>query len=205
VLALAISPDNRNLAVTDDAGRAAIYDVLTGERKQGLNVKVGASARSAVAFSSKGTVLAASSNSPPGVQVWLVETGESLYFYPCERTPVSLAFSHDDKEIAFAYGLNGMTIWNLASGQGTTVSSQDPVREGIHAVAYSPDGSQLASGDVNGNVTIWDAGTLHEVQRFNVRKKQYLLGAPWVAPMIALVVWLLAAIWLRHSPKESSS
>lgn len=202
VLALAISPDNCNLAVTDDASRVAVYDVLSGERRQGLNVKASEATRSAIAFSSDGMMLAASRNSPPGVQVWLVETGESLYFYPCERTPVALAFSHDDKEIAFSYGINGMTVWNPASGQATTVSSQDPVRVGIHAVAYSPNGSQLASGDVNGNVTIWDAGTLREVQRFNVREKQYLLGAPWVAPMIALVVWLLAAGWLRRSPQK---
>jgi WD40 repeat protein len=202
VLALAISPDTCNLAVMDDAGRVAVYDVLSGERRQGLNVKAGEASRSAIAFSSKGTMLAASSNSPPGVQVWLVETGESLYFHPCERTPVALAFSHDNREIAFSYGLNGMTVWNPALGQAATVS-QDGQQEGIYAIVYSPDGSQLASGDVNGNVTIWDAGTLRKVECFNVRKKQHLLGVPWAAPMIALVVWLLAAGWLRRSHQKS--
>jgi WD40 repeat protein len=75
---------------------------------------------------------------------------------------VSLAFSPDGKALAAAHGpvrlidvATGKDLWRVESESHIAV-----------AVAVSPDGRLIASGDLNGTVHLWDRQGGREIQRF---------------------------------------
>jgi WD40 repeat protein len=67
-----------------------------------------------------------------------------------------LAFAPDGAVLATA-GFDGIIrLWDIASGQ--VVSRIEAHDRGVHALAFSPDGSMLASGG-GGFVKVWDVAT----------------------------------------------
>src|SRR5262249_37810399 len=54
-----------------------------------------------------------------------------------------------------------LAVWEAATGR--EVFGRRGLKGGIQCVTYSPDGTRLASGNLNGQVTVWDAASGHEV------------------------------------------
>ena len=75
--------------------------------------------------------------------------------------PESVAFSPGRKTVAVATTVtqsgNGATyLWNLADPRANPVKLADPGGTGVQAVAFSPAGTRLASGDANGTTYLWN-------------------------------------------------
>ena len=109
-----------------------------------------------------------------------------------EQSVSVVAYSPDSRRVAAGFfTTNQVKIWDLASGQELFTLSGHIDPRIISYLAFSPDGSRLASGAQgweaqNDSLILWDAGTGRELQRFSG-----VLGA--ISPD-----WRLAALTRRE-------
>jgi WD40 repeat protein len=161
---LAFSPDGTLLATANGDGTARLWDVATGKERAVLKGDTGWVG--SVAFSPDGALLAtggAWSDCDYGekcapdegeVRVWDVATGEQLALVAGPLGGVrSVAFSPGGKIIAFAGGWEDgtVTLWDTTTRETLVVLENDFVS----SVAFSADGTLLATGAGDGTVRLW--------------------------------------------------
>src|SRR5262249_20449794 len=82
-----------------------------------------------------------------------------------------VAFAPDGATLAFSEGSVGqpsvVKLWDLAAGKVRHTLAGH--RDLVSALAYSPDGTTLATGDFVGQLTLWNAAT---GQRLDAKKVQ---------------------------------
>jgi WD40 repeat protein len=107
------------------------------------------------------------SHDPGQVIVWNASTGEKLRTFAAQSGAFQgLAFSPDSKRLAAANAVEGLTVWNLATGD----VQFRPTKAGHYGVAFSPSGKLLAGAGARGIVQLWDAETgklLHTLKGHN--------------------------------------
>ena len=113
------------------------------------------------------------------MKVWDSATRQVSFEFPGHSAPVfSVAWHPDGRRIATAGsagGQNTVKVWDAQTGRDTF--SPIPLRPGTSAgpyqvVAFSPDGRYLVTGQLEGAVQIWDAGTGRIVPVLDVRTGQ---------------------------------
>ena len=154
---LAFSPDDRFLVVAGDR-QLTFWDIAT--RKQQRLFAEGASARS-VSFADDGKSLAAIA-SDRTIKVWDVATGDIRRSFDSGGDTV-VALSPNGKLLASAGADKAVRIWNLETV--TIVRTLEKHEYKVHSLAFSRDGSRLASGAGDfagikaagrGDVHVWD-------------------------------------------------
>ncbi|GAB4578950.1 MAG: hypothetical protein Fur0022_16870 [Anaerolineales bacterium] len=125
-----------------------------------------------LAFSPNGQFLAASTCPPlpdstdcesSEVKIWDVETQEETSTLVGQAgIIVSIAFSHDNKQLATGSDDATIWLWDIASGTpiGLPLNRHQAAVTGL---AFSPDGSLLASGSVDTSIILWDLITSQPV------------------------------------------
>jgi RNA polymerase sigma factor (sigma-70 family) len=164
VRSAAITADGKTVAMSCDDGSLQILDVSTGEVRHNL----GAERRfvRAVALSPDGQRLAAAGDRN-AVCVWDVATGAERVRLPDAPDLHALTFSPDGQLLATAHakGLfeaGTIRLWDLATRReqwSVRVGSGKAFSGGVLALAFSPDGQRLASGDIDGTTEVRDART----------------------------------------------
>jgi WD40 repeat protein len=155
VLGVAFSPDGTSLASGSQDETVIVWDAKTGERLRTLEGHT--QSVSGVAFSPDGERLVSASWDDTMI-VWDAETGERLRTLEVHMGSVQgVAFSPDAARlVSGSYGT--VIVWDAGTGnqlrtlQGRTGSD-------VLSVAFSPDGTALASGLTDGTVIVWDAET----------------------------------------------
>ena len=170
VLALALSPDATTLAVGKSGLDIEIFDVSSGRRLRRLKAMGDSFNRvEAVAVSGDGKLLA-TGTSIGWLEIWDLASGRSLHSF---RAHVSF-FGEGASVEALAFGPQGqlasggadgtVRLWNPQTGRQralfsdhsrASLSWNPDLRLWPNALAFSPDGSLLASSHQRNVVRIW--------------------------------------------------
>jgi WD40 repeat protein len=181
-LAIEYSPDGRRLAVAGGRGVVGFFDAVSGERVGLLSAPPQqgpcADPRSifdrskpcyeanvqALAFGRTGLLAAAGVGGE--VRIW--EQGRSEPIGPSLHPPrfvLGLAFSPDGSQLAVTFGTfergsNGVDVRDARSGERL---ARLPTDNEVRSVAFSPDGSLVAGGQVDGGTLLWETDGWRQV------------------------------------------
>ncbi|KAK6531042.1 hypothetical protein TWF281_007869 [Arthrobotrys megalospora] len=147
------SPDGQRLASRSDNNEIGLWDIMTGKQVRELEGHSGSV--SVIAFSPDGKQLASGSTDET-IRLWNAVTGEQLQTLTGQGDQVHvIAFSSDSKQLASGSGGGTIVLWDAATGE--QLQKLEP-GGGVNAIAFSPDGQQLALGTL-GVLGLWDAAT----------------------------------------------
>jgi WD40 repeat protein len=164
---VAFSPDGWRLASASHDRNIIVWDAtpLRGDEGQGVFTfdRHDHEVRS-VAVSPDGRRIASGGNGTL-VRVWEAGTGGVSFDFSDHTAPVfAVAWHPDGRRIATAGSAgrqNTVMVWDASDGRVhfTIAIEQDSSTGPYQAVAFSPDGSHLVTGQLDGAVRVWDAET----------------------------------------------
>lgn len=126
-------PDDRLLSTIDVAGRIGATSALSNDGRT--------------------FVLADYSND---LTIWDTSTGAIAMQEHLEHYPLSVAFSRDDRLLALGFG-SSLRVIDLASHNDALTANDS--QAGVMAIAFSRDGSRIATAEGNASVRVRDAKT----------------------------------------------
>jgi WD40 repeat protein len=167
---LAFSPDGQYLAYRRDVSPGAQFDmeIEVWEWSTGRHWRLRPPSPTvpvALAFSPDGRRLASSAattaNPFPDILIWDWQRGEVLATCPAKVTIGSLCFRADGRRLAGAE-MAGSTaaVWDAETGEQLLTLRGHA--DNVWKVAFSPDGSRLATGSLDWTIKLWDARTGQE-------------------------------------------
>jgi WD40 repeat protein len=157
----AFSPDSQRLASVVSEGkkryRIMVWDVGTGKESK-VTLPPQPDEISTPVFSADGSRIIAQVGEH-GTKAWDANTGTEILSLPLVTTLVT-ALSPDGRRLA-AFG-SGNSVQMRDTATGEVILTLRGHKCPVTAIAFSPDGHRLASGDHNGTVRIWDGTPLAE-------------------------------------------
>jgi len=165
VWSVAFSPDGQTLASGAGWGGLKLWDVATGRELRTLAGHTGLVG--SVAFSPDGRMLASGAGDHK-IQLWDVATGRELRtLIGRTETVWSVAFSPDGQTLASGSDGQTITLWDVSTPysplsirpSGRVLRTLTGHADRVSSIAFSPDGSILASGSGDETIKLWDVST----------------------------------------------
>jgi WD40 repeat protein len=168
------SSDGKRLATGSRDHTAIIWDLTTGKAALDFDSPRGPVDVVAISPDEK-TVFAGCAEDHTG-GLWDADTGRRLHRLDADGkgNPLAAAFTPDGKHVVVGYGVSRATgtgdawtarLWSVAEGK--VVREFGGHTNGVHELAVSPDGKQLATRDWGKKVRAWELDTgkrTHEVE-----------------------------------------
>lgn len=167
VLCIAYSPDGRWVASGGRDSTTRIWDVATGKEKHVFASNSGQIYD--VAFNRDGSrVLARDGNG--NISLWKTVEGTRVWTArPGDGDRQQARFSHDGRTIAVSNRKGGVDF--LKASTGETIRTWQALHAGeATRVAFSPDGSQLATSGTDNRVVVTDFESGKNLHKFTARK-----------------------------------
>jgi WD40 repeat protein len=95
-------------------------------------------------------------------RLWGPADGRLRLLPASSSAPNSIAFSPDGRFMATGEAFGAVRLWDLRSGEVLWMRSTDP--RGVNSVAFSADGSKLASAG-GGPIRVWDVASGREIAK----------------------------------------
>lgn len=161
VVSVAFSTDGARLVTAGSEGIAKVWDVTNGQELLNLAGDIGG--LSDMALSPDGRILVTTSWEAGVAKVWNIAlaretgavTGQELFTLTGGSSIYGVAFSQvdDGRYLVTAHDDGAAKIWDLTTGQAL-LNLVEP-GSGIYSVAFSPDGTRLATGSRDGTVRLY--------------------------------------------------
>jgi WD40 repeat protein/serine/threonine protein kinase len=218
-----LSPDTRTVAVATGDGTVRLLDRASGREHHVL--RAAAPGPVSLTFLPDGKTLLTRARDGPG-KTWDVATGRELETVPAlppdlagvrSGRPRPSALSPDGKTLAVARGQAGrvVTLLDWRTGARLVESPRHPTS--VHALAWSPDGKVLATGDSAGRVVLWEVPAMKPLGKALHSTSSYMVAlafSPDGGRLAAgsdhglVVVWDMASRkrlcrWKGHSDRVS--
>jgi WD40 repeat protein len=186
VMAVAWSPDGKLLVSGGEDGLVQIWDAASGKPLQVYRRH--SDKINAVAWSPDGKRIASGSDDRT-VQIWDVASGERLLTYDRHKARIgAVAWSPDGTQVASAarkemgqsVGAEGRIasaqVWNASTGE--TIINYQGSGYRTYTLAWSPDGTRIASADGNSALQVWDAVTGQTISTYKAFLARALAWSP---------------------------
>ncbi|CAI7600497.1 unnamed protein product [Penicillium discolor] len=152
VTSMAFSPDGKQIVTGCSDTTIKRWDNTIGA----IQKVVGHSDRASTVAFSPDCKLIASGSPDETIKLWDAATGDLRKTIAGQLNPVrDLAFSPDNRQMA-SCTYRTLKLWDVVTGDLQNSSKSD---DPFITVAFSPDGKQIASGHVKGNINLWDTAT----------------------------------------------
>ena len=158
IYSLTFSQDGKHLiSVPNSSGQMArLWDIDTGKEIPGFRDKP----VDIVAFSPCGHKIACCMEKK--IRLWDVNSCQTVWTLPHDIYPNALAFSPCGKYLASGLWWNRsvetekvpIRLWEVATGKNIATFWGHPTD--VQDLAFSPDGTLLASGSYDGTILLWD-------------------------------------------------
>lgn len=166
---MAYSPDGTLIASATDVGwgvfRYHVVDAATGDVHSDVGASSSSTPKAVLAWSPDGTRVARASMASTGTAITVRDatSGTELLAMANRPAVTDLTWSPDGSRIAAAAAyeesrLRNATIYDASTGK-VLITLSEFVFGGAATIAFSPDGTRIATGGDDGVATIWDAGT----------------------------------------------
>jgi RNA polymerase sigma factor (sigma-70 family) len=150
------SDDGKTLVTSSQDGTIRIWSAATGKQLRVIDTK--RHARSEIAVSPDGAIVAASEYGRDTISLWAADTGKKLRSIATAQSVVSaLAFSPDGSILVSGGWVGGICLSETATGRVLHRWDTTPARTGC--VVFSRDGRTLVSGHSDSSVRLWEVAT----------------------------------------------
>ena len=185
VTGVAFSPDGELIATASDDLTAKIWDAANGRELFTLEGHISGTTTSPphegvvkVAFHPVGPFVA-TAGADGTVKIWSTEDGRMVFDVPAhpDSAVINLAFNFDGSRLATGAFDGTAKVWEVS--EGTDVSGEGVSLDelytlightgSVYGVAFTPDGSRLATAGEDGTAKVWDAASGQELLTLTIQ------------------------------------
>lgn len=170
IVSLAYSPDGKKIVTGSTEGITKIWDVLSGAELRTLNLSFSLMPLKApISFSPDGNIVAIGADQT--IHICDASTGEEEGRILWDQDVSFLSFSEDGGQVVFG---NEYEIRRYALASAQDLPSLVGHDANVTAIAFSPDGTKIASSSYDQTIRLWDSSTYQELSQFDKQKHKIL-------------------------------